>query len=133
MKKRILAWALLICMLATLLPVSAFAEGELAEDVPAEPVGADAPGGPEDLDEPTDPVILDENEESRDEPVGDGVPDVPHDEEDDAFVDPFLDAETDALPAADEPQEIVASGKCGDDLTWTLDDQGTLTSAAKGR
>ena len=47
MKKKILAWALLICLLATLRPVSAFAEGEIAEDVPAEPVGADAPGGPE--------------------------------------------------------------------------------------
>ena len=77
MKKRILAWALLICLLATLLPVSAFAGGEIAEDVPAEPVGADALGGPEDLDEPTDPVILSGSEETQDEPVGAGAPDAP--------------------------------------------------------
>ena len=40
--------------------------------------------------------------------------------------DPFVAAE------ADEVQGIVASGACGDNLTWTLDDQGTLTISGIG-
>lgn len=37
---------------------------------------------------------------------------------------PTQDAETDG--------EIVASGECGDNLTWTLDDEGTLTISGEG-
>ena len=29
--------------------------------------------------------------------------------------------------------ETVASGECGDNLTWTLDDQGTLTISGTGK
>ena len=42
-------------------------------------------------------------------------------------------AEPDAAPAPDaEVQEIVASGTCGENLTWTLDEQGTLTISGTG-
>ena len=146
MEKKLLVWALLVCLLATLLPVSAFADDAIAED-PAElagagvldvtteeasPAGADIPVGQEDLDEPAEPVILSDSEGSQDEPVGDGVLDVPYEDADGAFVDPFLDAETDALSAADETQEIVDSGTCGDNLTWTLDSERTLTISGSG-
>ena len=33
---------------------------------------------------------------------------------------------------AGEPERIVASGTCGDNLTWKLDDEGTLTISGKG-
>ena len=41
----------------------------------------------------------------------------------------------DALPprdGADEPAEVIASGTCGDDLTWTLSDAGLLTISGTG-
>ena len=42
------------------------------------------------------------------------------------------EAEPDALPAEPAADEIQASGECGDDLTWTLDETGTLTISGTG-
>ena len=39
---------------------------------------------------------------------------------------------TQAVPPADGLNEVVASGECGDNLTWTLDDAGTLTISGTG-
>ncbi len=118
MKKRMLAWALLVCMLATLLPVSAYAEDKAAEE-PTAPAGDDVPGGPQ-----TDPV-------------GEAIS-LPQSEEDGGQL---IAAPTDD-PAAVRASEddtaepaIVASGTCGadgDNLTWTLDDAGTLTVSGEG-
>ncbi len=36
------------------------------------------------------------------------------------------------LPPANGMNNIVARGECGDDLIWTLDDQGTLTISGTG-
>ena len=58
------------------------------------------------------------------EPVGADAPGGPLDEiviDDPAEVD---------VPLAEG--DVVASGECGDDLTWTLDDQGTLTISGTG-
>ena len=64
-----------------------------------------------------------------DEPVGADAPGGPLDEividEDDT-----VGADAPGGPLADG--NIVASGECGDDLTWTLDDQGTLTISGTG-
>ena len=112
--KKLLCWLLTLAMCLSLFPTAALAEepvGEVALDAPVEdpdaPVGADAPGGPID-----DPGAI----------VGELALDVPAD-------DP------DALPAelvADEIQEAVASGDCGDDLIWTLSSDGVLTIAGSG-
>ena len=37
------------------------------------------------------------------------------------------------LPTETKAAEILASGTCGDDLTWTLDDTGTLTISGTGK
>ena len=50
--------------------------------------------------------------------VGDGVLDVPSNNLEE--------------PAADEAQETVDSGRCGANLTWTLDDAGVLTISGTG-
>ena len=131
--KKTLALILCLVMCLSLFPAAAFAEGEITEETvfePAvlsesegtladepetEPVGADAPGGPLDAE--------------ADDAFADPFLDV----EVDAVAEPAVDVETDALPAGDEPQEIVASGECGDNLTWTLDDQGTLTISGTGK
>lgn len=112
MKKRMLAWALLVCMLATLLPVSAFAEGKAAEE-PTAPAGDDVPDVPQ-----TDPVILRSGSDEESQTVT-------------ATEDETL------LTTQAETQDttIVASGTCGaqgDNLTWTLDDAGTLTISGEG-
>ena len=36
------------------------------------------------------------------------------------------------LTATVSAAEIVESGECGDNLTWTLDDEGTLTISGTG-
>ena len=64
--------------------------------------------------------------ESPEETVGDGVLDVP--EDDDPI--PVVDPET--LPPKDELNDIEAYGQCGDSLAWTLDDAGTLTISGTG-
>ena len=37
------------------------------------------------------------------------------------------------LPISALGAEIVSSGTCGDNLTWTLDREGTLTISGEGR
>ncbi|MBQ5976649.1 MAG: leucine-rich repeat protein [Oscillospiraceae bacterium] len=61
-----------------------------------------------------------------DEPVG---ADAPGGSLDEIVIDP-VGADALGGPLADG--NIVASGKCGDDLTWTLDEQGTLTISGTG-
>ena len=41
-------------------------------------------------------------------------------------------ADPEALPPAEEAEEVLASGDCGDDLTWTLTDDGVLTISGTG-
>ena len=42
------------------------------------------------------------------------------------------EAGTDALPSTDEPQDLVASGDCGDYLTWQLNSDGVLSVSGSG-
>ena len=59
-------------------------------------------------------------DDSVEEPAEEIAPDVPGNEP---------DAQP---PTADEPQDSVASGECGDDLIWMLNSEGVLTIAGTG-
>ena len=47
-------------------------------------------------------------------------------EEEIALVEPADEPKAAPAPDAEPTSEIIASGECGDNLTWTLDDEGTL-------
>ena len=100
--------ALLLCL--TLFPATA-----LAEEGTMRPVENGEDGGLSGTPAHTEEV-------DPESPVGDGVLDVPTD----------TPAALPQKPAADEIQEIVASGSCGENLTWTLDESGLLTISGSG-
>ena len=99
--------ALLLCL--TLFPAAALAEEGSISSVEDEGDGLSGTPAPTEKDEPG--TI-----------VGDGIPGVPSD-------DPAALAQE---PTADEIQGIVASGSCGENLTWNLDDAGLLTISGEG-
>ena len=102
-------------LLALLLCITLFPAAALAEEGSIRPVENEENGGLSGTPAPTE----------EDEPgtiVGDGVLDVPSD-------DP---AALPQEPSTDEIQGIVASGSCGEYLTWTLDDAGVLTISGEG-
>lgn len=106
-------------MLLTLLPTAAWAEDTAADDQPvpaiADPAAPEEPDTPEEPDAPADPV----------------QPSPPGNDPAEAPADDTTDEET---PADGETAQnsTVASGECGDNLAWTLDDQGTLTVSGTG-
>ncbi|MBR5093631.1 MAG: leucine-rich repeat protein, partial [Oscillospiraceae bacterium] len=103
--KKTLAMLLCFALIVGLFPGMALAEsGEETKSViaPAEPDPAKDPSAGEGNIMP-------------EEPVGADAPGGP-----------------DALITADEIQEAIASGACGDDLTWTLDEAGTLIVSGTG-
>ncbi len=125
--KRVLSLALAVVMLFTLLPVSALAEEVAAEPaaetevaeavqttVPEEPT--EEPAAPsEDAELPAESAEAEQDAEE-----------VPAEQE-----QPEQAASRVNLAAA-ESDDIVASGFCGDMLTWTLDSEGTLTISGTG-
>ena len=110
LEKRALSLLLALLLCLTLFPATA-----VAEEGTISPVEDGEDGGLSGTPAPTE----------EDEPgtiVGDGVLDVPYN-------DP---AALPQEPTADEIQEIVASGTCGENLTWTLDVTGLLTISGIG-
>ena len=120
--KKLLSWILVLALCLSLFPGVALAEdaeepvGEIAPvEEPVPPLGED--GGLSGTPAPTE-------EDKAGALAGDGVPgvlDVPAD-------DP---AALPTEPAADEIQAATASGTCGDNLTWTLEN-GVLTISGTG-
>ena len=107
--KKLLALLLALMMCISLLP-AAYAEGgpgDEEEQGMIQPVSGTEPG-----EEPEpEPEIAETPGEIR----------------------PADEAEPEAqVPEGDEIQAEVSSGQCGDDLTWTLDENGTLTISGKG-
>ena len=109
--KRLLALFLCFALCLTLLPAASAEDIEIVDpagaDAPLDlivedPVGADALGGP------IDEIVID--------PVGADAPGGP--------------LEIPDVPLAEG--DVVASGECGENLTWTLDEQGTLTISGTG-
>lgn len=119
MRKQITSLLLSLLMLLTLLPTAAWAEDTAADDQPvpaiADPAAPEEPDTPEEPDAPADPV----------------QPSPPGNDPAEAPADDTTDEET---PADGETAQnsTVASGECGDNLAWTLDDQGTLTVSGTG-
>ena len=48
------------------------------------------------------------------------------------IIEPAAEAEQPAAEADEEPGEIIASGECGENLTWTLDENGLLKISGTG-
>ncbi len=119
MRKQITSLLMALLMLLTLLPTAAWAENTAADDQPvpaiADPAAPEEPDTPEEPDAPADPV----------------QPSPPGNDPAEAPADDTTDEET---PADGETAQnsTVASGECGDNLAWTLDDQGTLTVSGTG-
>lgn len=119
MRKQITSLLMALLMLLTLLPTAAWAEDTAADDQPvpaiADPAAPEEPDTPEEPDAPADPV--------QPSPPGNDLAEAPADD--------TTDEET---PADGETAQnsTVASGECGDNLAWTLDDQGTLTVSGTG-
>ena len=130
---------------------------EAVEEPAEEPVGDGALDVPEEPAEEPEPVEGPVAEESAEEPVGDGALDVPEAIEEPVVEEPVAESvEADADPQPDvqevpeEPAEeiqeeeaptaetesdeaaLASSGTCGANLTWTLDNEGTLTISGTG-
>ena len=107
--KKLLSWLLALALCLSLFPTAALAE----EDPSTQPGGL---AQDDSVEEPAEEPV----EEPAEEPAEEIAPDVPGNEP---------DAQP---PTADEPQDSVASGDCGDDLIWTLNSEGVLTIAGTG-
>ena len=117
MKKRIISLLMALLMLTSLLPTAVWAEGEAPEQAAAAVMddgGAEQePAAPETPETPVEPEQPAEPEQST-EPK--------------AAAEPEADAEPDSNGIA---LYSAASGQCGNNLTWTLDN-GVLTISGKG-
>ena len=127
---RFLSFLLCVLMCLSLFPASAFAEGELAE-APAELFEEHAAA-----ELPEEEALFEEASAPDEELPGEEAPELeaplPLDEEA-FFEDPFVAEEPQAAPApAAEPQDVNNSGACGENLSWLLDEQGTLTISGSG-
>lgn len=117
MKKRIISLLMALLMLTSLLPTAVWAEGEAPEQTAAavmddggaeqEPAAPETPETPVEPEQPTEP-------EQSTEPK--------------AAAEPEADAEPDSNGIA---LYSTASGQCGNNLTWTLDN-GVLTISGTG-
>lgn len=125
MRKQITSLLLSLLMLLTLLPTAAWAEDTAADDQPVPAIIDQA-----EPEEPTTPEELDTPEEP-DAPADPVQPSPPGNDPAEAPADDTTDEET---PADGETAQnsTVASGECGDNLAWILDDQGTLTVSGTG-
>ena len=128
--KKSLALILCLVMCLSLFPATAYADS--------------APGV---LEEVADPVILSVSEESQEEPAdsvilrseSDEESLVPAEAEDEILrsaqddAEESIEAEAALEAVADEAAgDVVASGTCGSNLTWELDDEGTLIISGTG-
>lgn len=121
MKKRIISLLMALLMLTSLLPTAVWAEGDTPEQAAAaatdsgtvEQEQEQEPAAPETSETPVEPEQPTEPEQST-EPK--------------AAAEPEADAEPDSNGIA---LYSTASGQCGNNLTWTLDN-GVLTISGKG-
>ena len=135
MRKRIVSLLMAMLILAAMVPTAAWAE-EIALPATVEEVGQEAQETPQDVQDVQDepeaqkPAGTDEPEmppapTAEDAPEEEPVPDTP------ALPEPetqsIADNSTSVLTA-----ESAGSGTCGENLTWTLDEQGTLTISGTG-
>ena len=141
MKKRIISLLMALLMLTSLLPSAVWAEGDAPEQTtaatdrgtveqeqePAPPETPKTPETPENPEEPDTPGTPSEAPETPETPEVPETPDVPEDGENEGEED-----EVDDVASYAAQSSIVASGPCGDNLTWTLDGQGTLTISGTG-
>ena len=122
--KRILAMLLCIVMCLSLLPLPALAEEGTIE---ASQEGTITVAGQEAEDASWEDTIIDSEKQSAEESVSQATKKEIGENEDNI-----------SLRSEDEPEKeieernIVASGACGVNLTWELDDEGTLTISGTG-
>lgn len=118
MKKRIISLLMALLMLTSLLPTAVWAEGEAPEQTAAAVMDD---GGAE-----QEPAATPETPETPEAPEAPVEPEQPTEPEQSA------EAEADAEPDSNGiALYSTASGQCGNNLTWTLDN-GVLTISGKG-
>lgn len=118
MKKRIISLLMVLLMLTSLLPTAVWAEGEAPEQTAAAVMDD---GGAE-----QEPAATPETPETPEAPEAPVEPEQPTEPEQSA------EAEADAEPDSNGiALYSTASGQCGNNLTWTLDN-GVLTISGKG-
>ena len=149
MKKRLLAMLLTLVMILSLFPASAFAEGDVEETsvIPAEEAAMEAEAEGETGADPAGESVGSIPEPSGEElsagadppggpiePVG-TIPESPAEEsytKDGVLDDPSADPNAlPEVPVADELQAVTDSGSCGDNLTWSLENN-VLTISGNG-
>ena len=141
MKKRLLALFLTMVMLFSLFPASAFAVGELEETgvIPMEEAATVAEEGETGVNTAEERAEVIPDPASEEAPVGvaPGMPtgELPVEENlggDGVLDSPFADLNAlPEAPAADEIQATIASGSCGKNLTWSLENN-VLTISGSG-
>ena len=127
MKKRIISLLMALLMLTSLLPTAVWAEGDIPEQAAAATDSGAVEQEPAEPETPETPDTPSETPETPETPDAPETPDVPEDGENEGEED-----EVDDVASYAAQGSIVASGSCGDNLTWTLDDQGTLTISGTG-
>jgi len=117
--KRLISLFICAMMILSLIPAAVFADGEMAED--EEIVYAD------------DEVIAEEEEEIHAEEASDEEL-IPAEEPEQAEVpeEEIIPENPEAEDSGNEFENIIASGTCGDNLTWELDGYGYLTIKGTG-
>ena len=111
MKKRIISLLMALLMLTSLLPTPVGAEGSPREE--------------------TSPAVMDDGGAEQ-EPAAPETPETPVEPEQPAEPEQSAEAEADAEPDSNGiALYSTASGQCGNNLTWTLDN-GVLTISGKG-
>ena len=109
--KRLLALILALLVCVSLFPASAVAEGE--EEAPEEGTIEALP----DNEGEAEPLLI---QAAQDDLSVDGTLGTPGESWDELSLE------------ANGPQTVIASGKCGDSLTWTLDEDGLFTITGSG-
>lgn len=147
--KRILAALLSVVLLFSLHPLSVLADDSDAEDLvsaasnpdemtPSDENSDDLAGGPADPDEedmPAETIVTDVPEQANPSETED-----PAENPDESFSEETELAPGQGIVIPDKKlsgteSEVIASGECGalgDNLTWTLDENGVLTITGEG-
>ncbi len=134
--KRILALLLCVVMCVSLLPMPALADGTIEEEAQE---GTIILAQEEELVESEEDALLETNESEKQVVETIEQETASEEQEETSKEHQPTEEETEVGTEADireyetEETYLTSSGNCGDNLTWTLDDNGTLTISGTGR
>lgn len=142
--KRSISLLLVLAMLISMLPMGAFAEEILPEPEEQEQLQYERPAPEPETREELPEQVPEQSETAPEEvdsevEAGTSVQDTeaasqddPAEPEDDVLQSAPMEALAEMIEDAPEEQGIIASGTCGENLIWELDEEGTLTISGSG-